>query len=143
MATSYCSITVHIIFGTKDRFRYLTDDVFSYIHGIIHQLDGIPISINGTDDHIHILCNLPKSMTVPEFVRVIKANSSKWFKDKNANMAWQTGYAAFSVSKTNIPAIQKYIMAQKEHHHRVTFAEEMQKYMVEEGGSSVWNEWFG
>jgi len=58
-------------------------------------------------------------------------------------MAWQTGYAAFSVSKTNIPAIQKYIMAQKEHHHRVTFAEEMQKYMVEEGGSSVWNEWFG
>ncbi len=142
MPTSLCQIAVHIIFGTKRHRPFLTDEIHPYIHGIITNVKGVPIRINGTENHIHILTMLPKDMSVADFVRTIKANSSKWFKATNPHMEWQTGYAAFGVSKPNIPIIDTYIQNQKEHHHKMSFAEEMQKYLVEMGAGEVYNEWF-
>jgi len=142
MPTSLCQIGVHIIFGTKRHRPFLSDDIHAYIHGIISKLNGVPICINGTDNHIHIIAFMPKDMCVSDFVRAIKASSSKWFKTKNPHMEWQTGYAAFGVSKTNIPRVELYIKSQKEHHRSMDFAEEMKKYLVEIGGKDVYREWF-
>jgi len=142
MPTSLCQIAVHIIFGTKRHRPFLTDEMLAYIHGIITNVKGFPIRINGTENHIHILTMIPKDMSIADFVRTIKANSSKWFKAKNPHMEWQTGYAAFGVSKTNIPSIDSYIQNQKEHHRKLSFAEEMQKYLVEMGAEDVYKEWF-
>jgi REP element-mobilizing transposase RayT len=142
MPTSFCQIAVHIIFGTKGRMPCLTDAIYPYIQTLISDMKGVPIRINGTCDHVHILCFLSKEVKFSDFVRTIKANSSRWFKDINNQMAWQTGYAAYGVSKTNIPVVKQYIGNQKEHHKRLTFAEEMKKYLAEEDGMDVWNEWF-
>lgn len=143
MPTSSSNIAVHIIFGTKNHVPCLTDVIYPYIHGIITNHDGVPIRINGTENHIHILSYMPKEMSVADFVRTIKTSSSKWFKIHDNRMAWQTGYAVYSVSKTNIPVIDKYIRNQKEHHRKITFAEEMKKYLSGFGAQDVWNEWFG
>ena len=143
MPTSFCQIAVHIIFATKLHRPLLTDEIYSYINGIISNQKGVPVDANGTADHIHILAFLPKDTSVSDFVRSIKANSSRWFKSKNPLMEWQTGYAAFGVSKTNIDAVRAYIQNQKEHHHKMSFREEMQKYLVEIGGQEVYEEWFG
>jgi len=142
MPTSLCQIAVHIVFGTKRRQPYLTDEMHPYIHGIITNLKGIPISINGTADHIHILCYFPKDMAVADFVRAVKANSSKWFKIKDPHMGWQTGYAAWGVSKTNIPIVDTYIQNQKVHHQAMDFTQEMMKYLKELGAEDVFREWF-
>lgn len=142
MPTSLCQIAVHVIFGTKRHRPFLTDDIHPYIHGIITNLKGVPICISGIDNHVHILTFLPKDMSVSDFVRAIKASSSKWFKSIHPHMEWQTGYAAFGVSKTNIPNVISYIQNQKEHHRHVDFAEEMNKYLGELGGESVYKEWF-
>jgi len=142
MPTSLCQIAVHIIFSTKNRTQCLTDSIHSYIHGIITNYHGIPIRINGTEDHIHILCYIPKDLSIVEFIRIIKTNSSKWFKTKNAGMYWQTGYAAYGVSQTNINIVAKYIRNQKEHHSKVSFQEEMKKYLILTGAEGVYNEWF-
>lgn len=60
-----------------------------------------------------------------EIVRVVKANSSRWVREKwNMNFAWQTGYGAFSVSESNVPAVAQYIATQEEHHKKRSFQEE-------------------
>jgi hypothetical protein len=38
--------------------------------------------------------------------------------------AWQTGYGAFTVSESQVPAVRRYIESQEEHHREITFKEE-------------------
>ena len=142
MPSSLCQVAVHVIFATKLHKPLLTDDIHYYIHGIITNNKGIPISINGTADHVHILCFLPKDCAVSDFVRSIKASSSKWFKTKNPLMEWQAGYAAFGVSKTNIHKVEEYINIQKEHHRGMDFAEEMSLYFKDSEGKEIYRDWF-
>ena len=39
--------------------------------------------------------------------------------------SWQAGYAAFSVSQSSVEAVQRYIERQEEHHHKMTFQDEL------------------
>jgi len=89
--------------------------------GIIKNLGGVPIIINGIEDHVHILCLLPKNLSIGEFMAKIKANSSKWFRETHCpEFSWQDGYGAFSVSKSNLEAVANYIDNQDEHHHHTS-----------------------
>ena len=106
--------------------------MFRYIGGIIKGLGGIPIEIGGVKDHVHILTSLPKSMSLSDFVRDIKANSSKWIKTIEscyAKFAWQDGYGAFSVSPTLLDKTITYIRNQEEHHKKRTFEEEYKLFL--------------
>ncbi len=134
MSKSYCHIAIHIIFSTDERFFRLDEtkqqEMHTYIAGIIKKINGIPILVNGDEDHIHVLCLLPKEMGIADFVRNIKAFSSKWYNEKyHSKFHWQTGYAAYSVSKSNVDSVEKYIRNQKEHHRIHTFAEEYAKFI--------------
>jgi REP element-mobilizing transposase RayT len=143
MPHSLCQLAVHIIFGLKHHQRYLNDTFHSYINGIIINHQGHPIAINGTEDHLHILCYLPKSLSMSDFVRTIKSNSAKWFNEKGqGRMQWQVGYAAFSVSHTNIDIVKRYIDNQKEHHSKCSFDEEMRRFLAKVGKEDEMEKWF-
>ena len=69
-------------------------------------------------------------------MRTLKTNSSRWVHDqfpKQKSFAWQTGYGAFSVSHSNLAAVQKYIAEQEEHHRRTTFKEEFVTFLKKHG----------
>ena len=136
MASTLVKIDVHLIFHIKSTCpRMLEDDlprIFSYIGGIIKNLGGVPIEVGGRPDHIHILTSLPKTMSLAEFVRVIKADSSKWLKGLNpgyVHFAWQEGYGAFSVSPSLTDKTVKYIRGQEEHHKKRNFQEEYKLFL--------------
>ncbi|HNX01873.1 MAG TPA: IS200/IS605 family transposase [Candidatus Cloacimonadota bacterium] len=138
MPTSYCHLATHIIFSTKERYRFITneikDDLQHYIGGIINNHHGQSIIVGGTNDHVHILCLLPKEMSIAEFVRSIKSNSSKWAHEKyRVEFAWQTGYAAFAVSKSNVESVRNYVLNQEEHHKKESFQVEFDKFMKAHG----------
>jgi putative transposase len=138
MPSSYCYLATHIIFSTDQRAYHLNDikqkEMYTYMAGIIINIKGKPILINGTEDHIHILCLLPKEMCISDFIRNIKAFSSKWYNEKyHSNFHWQTGYAAYAVSKSNMNAVEQYIQNQKEHHRVHTFQEEYDKFLKMHG----------
>jgi putative transposase len=138
MPTSYCHLSVHIIFSTKDRSNSLTrekkSELHQYIGGIINNIMGQSIVVGGTEDHVHILCLLPKEMSISNFVRSIKSNSSKWLHEKyHSPFAWQTGYAVFAVSKSNVESVRQYINNQEEHHKKETYIQEFEKYMKVHG----------
>ena len=106
--------------------------IFSYIGGVIRDMGGLAIEVGGRPDHIHILCSLPKSMAITDFVRVIKSSSSKWIKvlgPKYKEFSWQDGYGAFSVSPTMIDKTIDYIKSQYEHHKVRTFREEYELFL--------------
>ncbi len=88
--------------------------------------------INGASDHIHSLFSISRVITVADLVREVKTESSKWIKTKGwefRNFHWQSGYGAFSVGQSQVPAVKRYIARQKEHHRRVTFQEEFREFL--------------
>lgn len=136
MGSSLVKIDVHLIFHIKTTSSRLEPEdlerIWLYIGGIIRNIGGTVIQIGGVSDHIHILSSLPKDMSIAEFVRTIKVDSSKWIKtiDRKYNsFEWQRGYGAFSVSPSIIPKVMEYIKNQQEHHRFKTFAEEYRAFL--------------
>ncbi len=83
-------------------------------------------------DHIHILTTLPKTMSLSDYARTIKANSSKWIKmigKEYELFKWQHGYGAFSVSPSILKQTQQYIKNQATHHHKQSFKEEYEAFL--------------
>ena len=136
MATSLVKINVHLIFHTKTTSVCLRENdiplIHKYIDGIVKNLQTVPICTGGVNDHVHILCSLPKSMAVSDFVRTIKSNSSKWIKSLDLyyrKFEWQAGYGAFSVSPSIIDKTIRYINNQAEHHKKVLFKDEYMEFL--------------
>ena len=132
MAHTYTNLLNHVIFSTKGREAVLTPDLrdrlFAYMGGIIRNLGGSAILINGVADHVHMLVALPATIAMAEFVGKVKSNSSKWIHEtfpEHRQFAWQTGYAAFSVSSSQKQTLWDYIAGQEEHHRKVSFTEEV------------------
>jgi putative transposase len=84
------------------------------------------------------------AQSVAEVARVVKANSSRWVREKgNTDFAWQTGYGAFSVSESNVAAVSKYIATQEEHHRKRSFQDEfvafLKKNKIAYDERYIWN----
>ena len=136
MASSLVKIDLHIIFHVKSTSVVMRHEdlprIFQYIGGVIKELGGIPFIVGGVCDHIHILTTLPKSLALTDFIRDIKANSSKWIKEidvRYSRFFWQDGYGAFSVSPSLIEKTISYIRHQEEHHKSRTFEEEYKLFL--------------
>ena len=98
--------------------------LFAYLGGVARSLGGEPLIVNGVADHVHMLLTLPSTVTLAEAMRRIKAKSSHWLRQETQDFAWQPGYAAFSVSQSNVTRVTKYIANQEEHHKRMAFKDE-------------------
>jgi REP element-mobilizing transposase RayT len=112
------------------------NDLYAYIGAIIKDNESIPILINGTDNHIHILCVMSKNIALARLTEEIKRHSSRWIKTKGPyynQFAWQGGYAGFSVSQSLHDKTKLYIQNQEEHHKKMTFKEELMAFLKEYG----------
>jgi REP-associated tyrosine transposase len=132
MRHTYSNLLIHTVFSTKGREPLITseikDELFAYMGGIIARLGGKSVLANGMPDHVHLLFEIPARASVADFMEKVKANSSKWVHERWSNhrgFAWQAGYAAFSISRSNIPQVRDYIASQEKHHQRRTFAQEL------------------
>jgi REP element-mobilizing transposase RayT len=81
-------------------------------------------AIGGTANHVHVLLMIPPVTRTADVVRTLKANSSRWMNEIGHGFAWQDGYAAISVSPSQIPAVARYIENQAEHHRTRSFERE-------------------
>ena len=138
MPQSLAKNYLHVTFSTKYREPILQkedwEEMFSYLSGALSNLDCSPIVVGGISDHIHILCVLSKNIALARLMESIKSSSSKWIKtkgEKYANFAWQNGYGAFSVSQSKVEVVYQYILKQEEHHHGISFKEELLKFLDE------------
>jgi REP element-mobilizing transposase RayT len=151
MAQSLVRIPLHIVFSTKNRQHYLQEPhqrirMHKYLYGICANLGSPAVRINGSSDHVHVLCWLHKGTTTSALVRNLKSSSSKWFSEKHPSIdsfKWQRGYGAFAVSFSSVPRIIHYIENQEEHHRKWSFQDEFRNLCAEAGlmidERFVWN----
>jgi len=140
MSHTYTNILIHALFSTKDRHPWLLpeirDEVFSYLGGTISELRGQSLLVNGPRDHVHMLFVQPRTLSIATVMEKIKAGSSGWIKERwpqRSHFGWQTGYAAFSVSKSQVDEVERYIRNQEEHHRKVSFQEELVAFLKKQG----------
>jgi putative transposase len=148
MPQSCTALDYHIVFGTKDRRPLITPEIqsrlYDYTAAIIKNLDGQVRQIGGVADHIHILARLHPSHALADVLRVVKTNSSKWVHEtfKDRRFAWQTGYSAFTVSRSRVDGVRTYIANQERRHKRMTFKEELiallERHEVEYDKRYIW-----
>lgn len=151
MPQSLSQIYIHLVFSTKDRRQFISDtiapDLYAYMATVFYdECRSTPKLIGGVEDHIHALFNLARTWCVADVVEAVKTSTSKWMKTQAPQLrtfSWQTGYGAFSVSRSNIDTVEDYIRRQREHHRQMDFKKEfrrlLDKHDVEYDERFVWD----
>lgn len=136
MPHSFNKIWIHAIWATKERMPLISDSIEKKVYDFISaQLreQGCPVRIiNGMPDHIHCLFLLSPQKSISEVIKQIKGSSSHYINQNNLiaeKFAWQTGYAAFSISESMVDKVFRYIQNQKHHHAKKTFQQEYDEFI--------------
>lgn len=137
MASTLVKVDIHLMFHVKSTGVTMRvadlPRIFQYIGGVAKGVGGLPLAVGGMTDHVHVLSSLPKTMSLADFARTLKAESSKWMKSLDSSyerFAWQDGYGAFSVSASVLPKTVEYIQNQAAHHRKWSFKEEYRALLV-------------
>jgi putative transposase len=140
MPHSHVCCLIHVVFATGQRRPMIREDLQEKLHGYLGGIareNGIPaLAVGGAADHVHLLLSLPRTVSVAKAVQLLKSGSSKWIHENfpgSKNFAWQEGYGAFSIGVSQRATTVKYIEAQAEHHKRISFADELKKFLVAHG----------
>jgi REP element-mobilizing transposase RayT len=137
---SYIKIMVHVVWGTKNREPVLTSEkrrlLFDHIRSNA-KTKGIHIdTLGGYTDHVHCLVSLGGDQTISKVVQLIKGESSFWANREKLltpKLIWAEDYFAASVSESSIENVRNYINTQEEHHRKVTFTDEYEKFIKSYG----------
>jgi putative transposase len=140
MSQSFSKFYSHVVFHTKNYKLLIHEDIeeelHSYLGGILRNCKSIPFQIGGTSNHVHILCTLPRTMSLADLSEEVKKSSSKWIKTKGSryrDFYWHEGYGGFSVGWSQVETVKKYIQNQKKHHYKVCFMDEYKRLLDENG----------
>jgi REP element-mobilizing transposase RayT len=140
MAGTFTNRLYHIVFSTKNRAPLVSpgirDDLYEYVGGIIRGEGGVLIEIGGMPDHVHLLTKFKPAKSVSEMLNRIKAKSSKWVHETKLakqDFGWQDGYAAFSVSESQVPAVRLYLQGQEQHHRVQSYQDEVRALLERHG----------
>jgi REP-associated tyrosine transposase len=150
MPQSLAKVYVHAIFSTKNREPLLLDEwreeLFCVLGGAANNLGCQSLIVGGVADHVHMLFQLARTITIADAIDKIKSTSSLWISEKHivaAKFQWQSGYGAFSVSQSNVEAVRTYIRNQAEHHKHQSFQDEirewLRRYEIEFDERYVWD----
>jgi len=138
---SYTQLLIHAVFRTYRSENTLPTDeriklLYQDIWGIIKNKGGHLYRVNSMSDHVHLLFTIPPTIALSDFMKAIKASSSKFIKTADGFErfhSWGEGYAALSYSLRDKDMIVRYIINQQEHHKKTTFKEEYVSFIKEMG----------
>lgn len=136
MSHSYVNLLYHVVFSTKGREPLIVEAVqprlYEYIGGIVRRQGGIPLAVNGTEDHVHLLAKLRQDRALSDVIRDLKAHSSGWMHKvfpALKDFTWQQGYGAFTVSASQAETVRRYVERQKVRHRTRTFEDEFTDFL--------------
>ena len=140
MPQSLSRIYVHLVFSTKDRQRVIDAQIRESLHAYLATLsrgEGCnAYRVGGTDDHVHFVSALARTVTVSSLVENVKKVSSAWMKEQGEpyrRFYWQRGYGAFSLSPSHLQEVIDYISRQENHHHKETYQDELRRFLTAYG----------
>ena len=132
MPNTYTQLLYHVVFATRRREPLILprfeERLHAYIGGIVRKEKGSLLAAGGMTEHIHLVLRLGPTRSISDVVRVVKSKSALWFndlEDYSGKFFWQRGYSAFTVSKSQLDVVIRYVKNQKEHHSRRGYEQEL------------------
>jgi putative transposase len=136
MANTYSRIYLQLIFSPLGRENVIPvrhkEELQKYTTGIIQNRKHKLLAINYMPDHVHIFIGYNLSQPIPDLLRDIKANTSKYINENKwmpGNFQWQKGYGIFSYGESKLDEIIYYINSQEQHHLKFSFKDEYLKLL--------------
>lgn len=136
MKIPYDNLYTHFVLTTLDRIPVIPEEnrnrIEKYITGIVTNNRSKLYAIYANPEHVHILLSKHPSISEEKLLTSI-ANSSEEFINENhlvhGSFKWQQTASAFSVSKSQINRVCKYILNQPEHHKKLSYLEECERFL--------------
>ena len=136
MKIEYNNLYTHFIFTTLHRLPVISEKhrerFEKYITGIVNNNHSHLYAIYANLEHVHFLVSRSPKLS-EEMLASIVAESSQQFINQNklceGHFAWQESASAFSVSKSDVDKVCKYILNQPEHHRKISFKEEYEEFI--------------
>jgi len=136
MKIEYNNLYTHFILITQNRVPFIQEAVRSriekYITGIVNNNQSKMYSIYANPEHLHFLISRSPKISEEVFATIVAESSANFIQSNKlcvGTFAWQQSASAFSVSKTDVDRVCKYILNQPEHHKKVTFADEYEAFL--------------
>ena len=138
---SYTNLIYHIVFCPRSSApvisRVHAEDLYRYIWGFVKEKRAVLYRIGGMEDHVHMLVQLPASLSLSSFMHDLKLSAGAFMRS-NADKfpkfdGWGKSYFAATVSMSGKDTVTQYIMNQREHHKRFDFREELLKLIRKNG----------
>lgn len=136
MKIEYNNLYTHFVMITKNRLPLITENnrvrIEKYITGVINNNHSKLYSIYANPEHIHFLVSRSPHIAEELLATIVSDSSEKFINENklcNSNFQWQQSASAFSVSKSDIDNVCKYILGQPEHHKKITFMEEYDTFI--------------
>jgi REP element-mobilizing transposase RayT len=134
MSQTFYKLWVHLVWGTKELQPSLHKEIRGKVLEHIKDKaieEGYHIdTINGVANHIHCLISLQPRFAISEVMNKLKGESSHWINEHkltHTHFSWQGGFAAFSVSESDVGKVREYILNQEGHHRKKSFTEEVEE----------------
>jgi len=136
MKIEYNNLYTHFVLTTYQRMPIISEKhrirIEKYITGIVNHLKSKMYAIYANPEHVHFLVSRSPSISENEMVNKVAESTELFITQNNlveGKFKWQQSASAFSVSKSDVDRVCKYILNQPEHHKKVSFEEEYQKFM--------------
>ena len=136
MKIEYHNLYTHFILVTKNRTPSIPEKnrerIEKYITGVINNNHSKLYSIYANPEHIHFLISRSPKLSEEVLATIVADSAAKFINENQLSsgvFAWQESASAFSVSKSEVDKVCKYILNQPEHHRKVTFAEEYDGFL--------------
>jgi len=136
MSDTIAFLFVHVICAVQGRERLLAKPVRKVLFAHMQKEGGEKgiriVSINGVEDHMHLLLQLMPSQNLVQVVKSIRGASAGWLNENKllaAEFHWEEGYFALSVSPSNVKQVKDYIEKQEDHHKTKTLDAELEAFI--------------
>ncbi|PTN04801.1 IS200/IS605 family transposase [Mangrovibacterium marinum] len=136
MKIEYNNLYTHFVLTCLHRQPLIKESsrerIEKYITGIVNNNDSQLYAIYANPEHVHFLISRSPAISEQRLITVIAESSERFIRESKllaGRFEWQQSCSAFSVSKSHIDRVCKYILNQPEHHRTHTFAEEYEEFI--------------
>ena len=136
MEIEYNNLYTHFILITKNRIPLISEDhrvrIEKVITGVVNNNASKLYSVYANPEHAHFLVSRSPKICEETLITRIADSSQKFINENKlcrGIFAWQDSASAFSVSKSDVNKVCKYIMNQPEHHKKVSFKDEYDSFI--------------
>ena len=136
MKVEYNNLYTHFVFTTLHRLPLIVEEnrqrIEKYVTGIVNHHNCQMYAIYANPEHVHFVISRDPGMGEDRLADLIAMASCRFINENklcSSNFDWQDSCSAFSVSKSEVDKVCKYILNQKEHHRKHTYQEEYDVFL--------------